>query len=450
MSKIGKFLYGNWYGSAVCFAAVLVALTGLGFAEVFLQYSMPEWLGYVSNGLTILLAVMFLNGLAAIIVSLAQKRWKRAVVQTCLGIFLILGMICVMAVLTFLGMFGPSDDHFADNLKMPTDVKVSVPIDLDRERRMPGALPRDDAYSLALYACATNALMSRGKIVCDITPLDELAHDNMDLLKRYLVSHPGWDVRNDRFSGLVANRRTRQYGRWVAGHDSQWSMDLPVEPDGEECFNDISAYCTICFGKVRYDGIKCKSGDEVKVKLEKKIDSMKRCEIVCKGENVTAIVSEASLYTSSRVMQPVFDFTKAEFAAVKKAGNWEEVKKLLPHDAIRRGEATFELYKGSQGGIYNYAAWVNPGEPGEVYLKAYEVTKGTRLSEGRLGERTRGYVGWSDDPEEKFSVGSEFTIYEGDWEKYYAARIELWFVPANGGKERKLTERVFKVEGWMR
>ena len=93
---------------------------------------------------------------------------------------------------------------------------------------------------------------------------------------------------------------------------------------------------------------------------------------------------------------------------------------------------------------------VNPGEPGEVYLKAYEVTKGTRLSEGRLGERTRGYVGWSDDPEEKFSVGSEFTIYEGDWEKYYAARIELWFVPANGGKERKLTERVFKVEGWMR
>ena len=170
MSKIGKFLYGNWYGSAVCFAAVLVALTGLGFAEVFLQYSMPEWLGYVSNGLTILLAVTFLNGLAAIIVSLAQKRWKRAVIQTCLGIFLILGMICVMAVLTFLGMFGPSDDHFADNLKMPTDVKVSVPIDLYRERRMPGALPRDDAYSLALYACATNALMSRDQDLSERTP----------------------------------------------------------------------------------------------------------------------------------------------------------------------------------------------------------------------------------------------------------------------------------------
>ena len=52
--------------------------------------------------------------------------------------------------------------------------------------------------------------------------------------------------------------------------------------------------------------------------------------------------------------------------------------------------------------------------------------------------------------EEKFFAGTEFTIYEGNWEQYYAARIEAWFKPDSGGPERKLTERIFKIEGWMR
>ena len=46
-------------------------------------------------------------------------------------------------------------------------------------------------------------------------------------------------------------------------------------------------------------------------------------------------------------------------------------------------------------------------------------------------------------------IGKEFTIYEGDWDKYYAARLEIWFVPANGGKPRKLKEKLFRVQGWM-
>ena len=45
--------------------------------------------------------------------------------------------------------------------------------------------------------------------------------------------------------------------------------------------------------------------------------------------------------------------------------------------------------------------------------------------------------------------GEEFTIYEGDWGEFYAARLEIWFVPANGGKPRKLKEKLFKVQGWM-
>ncbi len=32
----------------------------------------------------------------------------------------------------------------------------------------------------------------------------------------------------------------------------------------------------------------------------------------------------------------------------------------------------------------------------------------------------------------------------------YAARFELWFVPDSGQGERKLLERIFKIEGWQR
>lgn len=56
------------------------------------------------------------------------------------------------------------------------------------------------------------------------------------------------------------------------------------------------------------------------------------------------------------------------------------------------------------------------------------------------GEGALGPSGWQ----------QEFTIYEGDWGDYYAARIEVWHKDAQTGMERKLMEKVYRVEGWMR
>ena len=110
-------------------------------------------------------------------------------------------------------------------------------------------------------------------------------------------------------------------------------------------------------------------------------------------------------------------------------------------------KADFVLINGMQGGIYLYRATVTSDEDGEVYLRAYEVTKGTRLSADRMKRcTTEKIVGKG---EHTIGVGREFTIYEGDWGKFYAARLEIWFVPANGGKPRKLKEKLFKVQGWM-
>ena len=119
-----------------------------------------------------------------------------------------------------------------------------------------------------------------------------------------------------------------------------------------------------------------------------------------------------------------------------------ELKKYVPAQT-----SDFKLINGMQGGIYHYQATVNPGEDGEVYLRAYEVTKGTRLSATRIKQRTIEKVVGAG--EKIIGIGKEFTIYEGDWDKYFAARIEIWFIPAKGGKPRKLKEKLFRVQGWM-
>ncbi|MDN3706528.1 hypothetical protein QW060_26370 [Myroides ceti] len=97
-------------------------------------------------------------------------------------------------------------------------------------------------------------------------------------------------------------------------------------------------------------------------------------------------------------------------------------------------------------------------ESGYCYLKAFEVTHNDPLSADRLKERSKIKVFNSSDTTAKFEMTARegysaegiFTIYEGDWDKPYAARFEVWFVPDNGGKERKLIEKNFKIEGWQR
>ena len=85
-----------------------------------------------------------------------------------------------------------------------------------------------------------------------------------------------------------------------------------------------------------------------------------------------------------------------------------------------------------------------------IYLKAFEITQDTRLSESELKEHSNEYIGWSDNPDELFYSNTHFTIYEGDWGKPYAARFEIWFIPDSGAPERKLMGKNFKIEGWQR
>ncbi|KGO91816.1 hypothetical protein [Flavobacterium subsaxonicum] len=107
----------------------------------------------------------------------------------------------------------------------------------------------------------------------------------------------------------------------------------------------------------------------------------------------------------------------------------------------------FELaYSSSQPGIYTYYLWLKPKERGTIYLKAFEITENDQLSAESLKLRSSAEI--NSDNINLYS--RRFTIYEGDWDQPYGARIEVWLKPDNGGKDYKLLQKNYKIEGWMR
>jgi hypothetical protein len=109
----------------------------------------------------------------------------------------------------------------------------------------------------------------------------------------------------------------------------------------------------------------------------------------------------------------------------------------------------FELYNSFQPGIYTYDISINKTGKGIVFLKAYEVTQKDQLSIEELKLRSAITVKPSDTII-RYRLKDDFTIYEGDWSHPYAARFEMWFRSDATGKETKLAQKYYKIEGWMR
>lgn len=108
-----------------------------------------------------------------------------------------------------------------------------------------------------------------------------------------------------------------------------------------------------------------------------------------------------------------------------------------------------QLWNGIQGGVYNYSLYYPELPDGEVYLRCFEATENIELSASRLrGAST--VVVKNHNAFGLVADKQQFSIYEGDWDDYYAARIEVWHKDASTGVETKLMEKVYRVEGWMR
>ncbi len=115
---------------------------------------------------------------------------------------------------------------------------------------------------------------------------------------------------------------------------------------------------------------------------------------------------------------------------------------------LDRTQPDLVLYNSFQPGIYEYDFWIGNIESGNIYLRIFEITQDEELSSDNVKMDSEISISNSSNRIARFS-SKRFTIYEGDWGKYYAARFEVWFKPAIGGEERKIFQKNFKIEGWM-
>ena len=104
-------------------------------------------------------------------------------------------------------------------------------------------------------------------------------------------------------------------------------------------------------------------------------------------------------------------------------------------------------YWGGEPGIYDYVLWYQPQTCGELYVKAFEINKGTPLSAKAIRQRTTTPVCKTN---ELTLFHKRFTLYEGDWGSPYAARFELWFSPDSAEPDYRIASKNYVVEGWMR
>jgi len=137
------------------------------------------------------------------------------------------------------------------------------------------------------------------------------------------------------------------------------------------------------------------------------------------------------------------------------AGNqFEKIISISQQDSMAQAKepmsTDFSLLNSSQPGLYEIEIWIEKLDSGMVYLKAFEITKNDPLSVPRLQKSSAIAVKNSSDSIKKYSSSKHFTIYEGDWGDYYAARFELWYQAKDSNQSILLKERNYKIQGWMR
>ncbi len=441
IARVGARYFNSWFYPSTVFL-VLVAFA----AGAMLLTGAPTL--HLADGLIILAALAFLGILAAAIWNLVKKRWVKGTINLVLFPVCAILSVALMYVVTFASMFGPSEDSFADNLTIPDDIEISEPL----PENTPATSVLKDPFQDALMAALSLPGGDDPTVRAEITSLARLQREHPDILRRYLAASPAWRVYQER-GGIFATRRWTVNGlRRYSLHGYYGAFDFRNERVTDtESFQtrttiDLTGRSWIRGNRSETE---LQAGQSIPLHLTEG-NLLQESNCIISADKPVLEIFEQSTARERRLTKAAITFLEREFKPLVDSPGWETSKQLLPPDAISTEPPGIELHNSFQPGIYNATIRVNPGEPGMVFLKAFEVTKGTRLSVDRLKERSNEWIGWSANPAECFLANSNFTIYEGDWGKPYAARFEVWFQPDSKSPEHKLLERVFKIEGWMR
>ena len=433
----------------------------------------------IVGGVVLLLSVV---NMIICIVDLFRKHFKRGIIGLVITLFLgwlIMGMCGAIA--NFIVRGGPGNGWVGD-LKPPEDIELAEPLE-PLDPYYTGHSYKDiseDSFQYQVIKSLVEEKTLDEDAVCRIPALEKLSSipEGRERLIRYLSFHPEWRVyrlpdghvnrelyatRCFRIDGKVYEERNNCYRERGTEIDKEkfgknfenlerWAYQFGIGLDGESCFNEKIIQKNSTKTTLSADYIYISSASEYSA-----------------GEFVFDIF-ESSKAEGRPMTAKTLELAEKEFSVLL-SEDPEAWRMALPADAIRRdGKPDIILYNSSYRGVYNADVWCNPKEPGFIYLKAFEITQGTPLSGNdfkslmrkywitagtsqhvySLEEETNVKMGYSKDPSELFFAPMRFTIYEGNWERCYGARFEVWFKPDSGQPDRKLLEKNFKIEGWER
>ena len=326
---------------------------------------------------------------AAVCVAIAQlwkRRWRHAF-GTVAATLPIAALGIVALVIGGVQALFADEDHFADDLPIPAGVALREPGDRDDA----GAV--DDPAGAAVVAIARErdlAASPSATIPLHLPSLDAIGEHDLERLRARLAASPHWHVGEE-------HGRSFAYRRFEADphdglHDSlngyyhapgasrrEWRVVLgfggTVYADR---FTGVGSHRTsVRTGTI--DLVGGPTGDSFPDPTT---------HLTLEGRPLVVEVSERA-HDADRAI------TRAALALVE-----ETLAAFLRGESLgpsTRGAPTFDLSPGMQPGIYTATAMLNPREPGQVYVRAFEITHNVELSASRLRDRTLRDVGSSPD-----------------------------------------------------
>lgn len=407
-------------------------------SAVFLPVAVPLLAGFVEYEPYLLIVFLALSGIFAVaLVNLFKRRWRTGIANL---LSFAACSIVSLSVFMLYAVFGSSDDGFADNLTIPTNIEIAIPIDVPRQE----SKQADDTFQMTVLGALNAANPNIVPLNTDIASLQNAHTGNSPDLKRYLATSKFWRVFQERGS-VFATRRWVIGANWQytlhgyytdhnVGSDQPFQTRLTIGLSGKSWARNDDDTTLVQAGEIKEFNLK-QTGTQIP-----EFESL----LVIKADgNLNVEIFEQSIKKQRKLTKASLESLEGEFKNLVAGGDFKEGN-------IAHGQASLELTNSIQPGIYDARIRVNPGEAGMIYLKAFEVTQNIPLSKARLKTGSNEWIGWSSNADELFYSNTPITIYEGDWGKPYAARFEVWFVPDSGKAERKLLDRVFKIEGWQR
>lgn len=434
------FISWNW-------TPIFVGLAALG--GLLASSRFPASGDAIGKGALLCIGGVLIYFLVQTIARLIQKQWRSALFAFLRLIGLTTAFTITMGLLLVDSFFGPSEDHFADALTIPEGIEIAEPVRDPSGKWSDSEIQGTDSMQAAVKAALAIPGGRDSTFVAALPSLRRVATENPEAFREFIEASPDWHVFIEQGHRFAARR-------WSYGGEPRNELHGYISEFGSD--SGFQTRVLLCLDQKQWSSYQVqhiREGSNTFTPDMSDGNGMHESRVIIECGAVWVEIFEQSKALERRATKASIATLESEFSEfLRDPSAAVAVAKKQSRDlALRSADTTgqpFQLLEGSQPGIYGISYTLNPGESGVVYLKAIEVTQGTRLSEDRLRSASETRMTWSLDPAERFGAKAAFTIYEGDWGKPYAARFEVWFKPDTGRSERKLAERNYKIEGWQR